>query len=159
LLFLAAAVSDFYIPAASQSLHKIESSGPLNLTLPQTPKLLPVVNREWCPSACVVSFKLETDQSKLVHKASQAIERYGMDAVVANELHSRKDKILLLVRDVAWLPASISSSPVPSTMGLKSAPVIVSISRQDTEIEKHLCSLLANIHSNFVQQQHKRSQL
>lgn len=42
--YFAAAVSDFFVPSAALAEHKIQSSvGPLNLSLPQTPKLLGIL--------------------------------------------------------------------------------------------------------------------
>jgi phosphopantothenate-cysteine ligase len=47
------------------------------------------VRHDWAPQAFLVSFKLETDPSILLDKARGAIRAYGVNAVVANELHSR----------------------------------------------------------------------
>lgn len=74
MIYLAAAVSDYYIPPNEMPEHKIQSSdGSLTLTLRPTPKCLGMIKEEWCPQAFVVSFKLETDDSLLVKKASGAI--------------------------------------------------------------------------------------
>ncbi|GLI60451.1 hypothetical protein VaNZ11_002608 [Volvox africanus] len=97
MLYLAAAVSDFYIPWNQLVEHKIQSSeGPLILHLQKVPKMLGVLAREWVPQAFVVSFKLETDQRILVDKASLALQRYGVHLVVANLLHNRKDVVTLV---------------------------------------------------------------
>lgn len=49
--------------------HKIQSSdGDLTLSLRATPKCLSALKAEWCPSALIVSFKLETDTSILMKK-------------------------------------------------------------------------------------------
>ncbi|KAG6611279.1 uncharacterized protein IUM83_12645 [Phytophthora cinnamomi] len=97
LFLLAAAVSDFYIPQQDLSVHKIQSrAGPLELTLQQVPKMLGVLRRTWAPQSFVVSFKLETDWDILRKKARQAIAKYAMHLVVANELHSRFDEVLLI---------------------------------------------------------------
>lgn len=59
LLYLAAAVSDFYIPAEQMSQHKIHSdSGPLHLHLQLVPKMLKPLVWLWTPEAFVVSFKV-----------------------------------------------------------------------------------------------------
>ena len=50
---------------------------------------------KWCPEALCVSFKLETDIKILESKARGSIAKYGMDLVVANELHSRRVKALI----------------------------------------------------------------
>ncbi|KAE8983668.1 hypothetical protein PR003_g23820 [Phytophthora rubi] len=97
LFLLAAAVSDFYIPQQDLSVHKIQSrAGPLELTLQQVPKMLGVLRHTWAPQSFVVSFKLETDWDILRKKAKQAIAKYAMHLVVANELHSRFDEVLLV---------------------------------------------------------------
>lgn len=94
---LAAAVSDFYIPQSNLPEHKIQSrAGPLELTLQQVPKMLGVLRRHWAPQSFVVSFKLETDWDVLRKKAKQAISKYAMHLVIANELHSRFNEILLI---------------------------------------------------------------
>lgn len=68
MMYLAAAVSDFYVRNVPQ--HKIQSAGgPLNLALSQTPKLLGELRDVWAPDTFCVSFKLETDRSILLLKA------------------------------------------------------------------------------------------
>ncbi|KAJ0393056.1 hypothetical protein ATCC90586_001827 [Pythium insidiosum] len=97
LFYLAAAVSDFHIPEHEMTEHKIQSrDGPLTLTLQQVPKLLGVLRHDWAPGAFFVSFKLETDWALLRRKAKRAIDNYGVHLVVANELHTRFDQVLLI---------------------------------------------------------------
>lgn len=97
--YLAAAVSDFYIPRNMMAEHKIQSSETLKLELFQVPKMLGRLKTEWAPQAYVVSFKLETDHKLVIPKARQAISNYGVDLVVANELHTRRDKVYLVTND------------------------------------------------------------
>lgn len=100
-LVLAAAVSDFYVPESELAEHKIQSRGGasgLDIHLHGVPKVLGHVTRTWAPHAFVVSFKLETDPKLLVHKATQARERYGVHAVVANMLQHRYSRVLVLPR-------------------------------------------------------------
>jgi phosphopantothenate-cysteine ligase len=87
MIYLAAAVSDFYIPPEQMSVHKIQSDDKLDLQLSQVPKLLGHIKHEWAPDAFLVSFKLETDHDLMVPKSRRAISKYGVDLVVANELH------------------------------------------------------------------------
>jgi phosphopantothenate-cysteine ligase len=97
MLYLAAAVSDFFQPESTMAQHKIQSAtGGLELALPQVPKLLGAVHSQWAPDAYCVSFKLETDKAILLQKARGAIEKYGMHLVVANELHSRNRQVVLV---------------------------------------------------------------
>lgn len=96
LLYLAAAVSDFYIPFDKMSEHKISSNGPPTISLQLVPKMLePLVNL-WVPEAFVVSFKLETDENLLVSKARSALNRYKHNLVVANMLQTRKQQVIIV---------------------------------------------------------------
>ncbi|GLC43564.1 hypothetical protein PLESTB_001570700 [Pleodorina starrii] len=109
MLYLAAAVSDFYIPWSELVEHKIQSSnGPLVLHLHKVPKMLGALVHSWAPEAFVVSFKLETDQRILVDKASAALQRYGVHLVVANLLHNRKDVVTLVEPAAAHRDATAS---------------------------------------------------
>uniref|UniRef100_A0A7N0UB89 DNA/pantothenate metabolism flavoprotein C-terminal domain-containing protein n=1 Tax=Kalanchoe fedtschenkoi TaxID=63787 RepID=A0A7N0UB89_KALFE len=97
MFYLAAAVSDFYVPWESMVEHKIQSgSGPLDMRLAQVPKMLPVLRSEWAPLAFCISFKLETDSKILLDKAVAALNKYKMHAVVANELLSRKEEVIVV---------------------------------------------------------------
>lgn len=93
LFFMAAAVSDFYIPWPELPEHKIQSAGgALRLEMANVPKCLGLLRHEWAPRAMHISFKLETDSAILLKKAQGAIEKYGMHGVVANMLDTRKDE-------------------------------------------------------------------
>jgi len=97
LIVLAAAVSDFYLPEPEMEEHKIQSSeGALTLALRPVPKLLGDLKWKWAPDALCVSFKLETDMQILIQKAAGAIAKYSMDAVMANELHTRYKEVTLV---------------------------------------------------------------
>ncbi|KAL1540509.1 Phosphopantothenate--cysteine ligase 2 [Salvia divinorum] len=99
LFYLAAAVSDFYVPWESMAVHKIQSSsGPLDMRLVQVPKMLLVLRRDWAPKAFCISFKLETDKEILLKKARTALEKYNMDMVVANELLTRKEEVIVVTK-------------------------------------------------------------
>ena len=111
-IYLAAAVSDFYIPKAKRSLHKIQSQdygtggseatvtvdadNCLTLKLHPVPKLIPALRKLWAPDAFTVSFKLETDTNILRHKAMLAMKRYGPHMVVGNILKTRHEKVWIL---------------------------------------------------------------
>jgi phosphopantothenate-cysteine ligase len=97
LLYLAAAVSDFYIPKNEMAVHKIQSAGgDMVLDLKKVPKCLGIVKKQWAESAFVISFKLETDESLVVPKAQKAIADYGVDLVVANMLQTRRNVVTLV---------------------------------------------------------------
>ena len=97
MIFLAAAVSDYYIPTEEISEHKIQSSEE-NLII----KLFPVkkeinkIKSDWNPKTFLVSFKLETDEDLLISKAVKAIEKGKSDYVVANILQTRYDRVLII---------------------------------------------------------------
>lgn len=59
----------------------------------QVPKVLKPMVQQWVPEGFIVSFKLETDMDLLIPKASAALDRYGHQIVVANDLHSRKEQV------------------------------------------------------------------
>lgn len=96
ILYLAAAVSDFYIPPSNLSTHKINSSEPLQLELQLVPKFLRPLVKYWAPDAYVVSFKLETEIDNLVSKSRRALECYGHKLVIANELKTRNERVILI---------------------------------------------------------------
>ncbi|KAA0064808.1 hypothetical protein IC582_006050 [Cucumis melo] len=97
LFYLAAAVSDFYVPWESMAEHKIQSgSGPLDMRLVQVPKMLSGLRSEWAPMAYCISFKLETDVKILLEKADAALRKYKMHMVIANELLTRKEEVTLV---------------------------------------------------------------
>lgn len=100
MLYLAAAVSDFYIPGPEMSEHKIQSSeGAPSVQLKMVPKMLAPLVKFWVPEAFVVSFKLETDENILIKKAKKALATYQHRIVVANLLHTRKERVILVHRD------------------------------------------------------------
>ena len=122
MFFLCGAVSDFYVPLAERSTHKIQSrdvshqdsntnnnnnnnnqmlskekeSNCLNLKLWPVPKVMGLLRRKWAPDAFVCSFKLETDMSILRRKAEGAVEKYGCHMVVGNLLKTRYDQVYIL---------------------------------------------------------------
>lgn len=116
MMYLAAAVSDFFVPPNAMPTHKIQSAGGssgLTLHLAGVPKCLGLLKSQWAPQCYLVSFKLETDSSLLVSKAHQAIEKYSVDMVVANELQSRYTHVMLVTRDGEYMIHRPSESVIP----------------------------------------------
>ncbi|CED82565.1 Uncharacterized conserved protein with similarity to phosphopantothenoylcysteine synthetase/decarboxylase [Phaffia rhodozyma] len=115
LFYLAAAVSDFYLPEEKMAEHKIQSGpvagsdGRLTLVMDQVPKILKPLVSEWTKEGYVVSFKLETDESLLLPKARGALDRYNHQMVIGNDLHRRKFEVVFVE------PASSSSTPSSSS--------------------------------------------
>ncbi|OAA40143.1 phosphopantothenate-cysteine ligase [Beauveria brongniartii RCEF 3172] len=150
LLYLAAAVSDFFVPPERMSEHKIQStdvakalqdkqkqqqqqqqqqqqggrrqrqrqrgSSPgdedeafdnfdaprvprskrLVVDLDPVPKFLENLVDGWAPEGMIVSYKLETDPSILVHKARASLERYQHHLVIGNLLTTRKWEVVFV---------------------------------------------------------------
>ncbi|KAI8080772.1 DNA/pantothenate metabolism flavoprotein [Gilbertella persicaria] len=97
--YLAAAVSDFFIRSEKMAEHKIQSrDGGLTLTLDQVPKFLKPLVSHWASKGLIVSFKLETDNTLLVPKARQALNRYGHQVVIGNMLKTRKQTVTLITQ-------------------------------------------------------------
>ncbi|XP_019084593.1 PREDICTED: phosphopantothenate--cysteine ligase 2-like isoform X2 [Camelina sativa] len=137
MFYLAAAVSDFYVPWESMTEHKIESgSGPLDIRLAQVPKMLSILRSNWAPNAFCISFKLETDSKILIEKATKALQKYKVHAVVASELSTRKEEVVV-----------VSSS----------GNVVV---RRDCDkpdesiVEYNLIRLIVDRHSTYIKESH-----
>ena len=127
LFYLAAAVSDFFLPRDRLSEHKIQSSGALRangesktvlsnrlsetgqdnrlmINLDPVPKILKNLVEGWAPEGMIVSFKLETDPSLLVSKAQQALANYSHHLVIGNLLSSRKYEVVFVSpSDERWI--------------------------------------------------------
>ncbi|CAG8555754.1 4108_t:CDS:2 [Funneliformis mosseae] len=98
--YLAAAVSDFFIPSQKMVQHKIQSAeGGLTLSMDQVPKFLKPLVTNWVPEGFIVSFKLETDPSLLVSKSRQALTKYGHQIVIGNLLTTRKLEVVFITKD------------------------------------------------------------
>ncbi|KAG6860557.1 hypothetical protein C0995_009839 [Termitomyces sp. Mi166 len=112
--YLAAAVSDFFLPRQKMSEHKIQSGkGSLHIEMDQVPKILKPMVTEWTKGeGFIVSFKLETDQQLLIPKARTALERYGHQVVIGNELHRRKYEVVFISRKE--LPSLPQGAKAPS---------------------------------------------
>ncbi|GAB4849019.1 Phosphopantothenate--cysteine ligase 2 [Ancistrocladus abbreviatus] len=133
MFYLAAAVSDFYVPWESMAEHKIQSaSGPLDMRLAQVPKMLSVLRKEWAPMAFCISFKLETDPQILLEKADMALKKYQMQAVIANELSTRKEVVVVV--------ASSGKTYIHRDK-----------SREGSDVESPLIDLLVERHSSYIQ--------
>ncbi|OAL06116.1 DFP-domain-containing protein [Phaeosphaeriaceae sp. SRC1lsM3a] len=118
MFYLAAAVSDFFVPKDRMVEHKIQSneeflgaqeSGStakppaartegksLIIDLEPVPKFLKQLVDGWAPEAMIVSFKLETDPSLLVKKAQYALKKYSHHLVIGNLLHTRKWEVVFV---------------------------------------------------------------
>ncbi|GAB0133462.1 hypothetical protein EsDP_00001869 [Epichloe bromicola] len=141
LLYLAAAVSDFFVPPERMAEHKIQSqsqsqstdadgdeeefdnfdaspraarSKRLVIDLDPVPKFLKNLVDGWAPQGMIVSYKLETDPAILVRKARYSLERYQHHLVIGNLLSTRKWEVVFVSpgREDRWLRV-----PPPASMG------------------------------------------
>lgn len=127
LLYLAAAVSDFFVPAERMAEHKIQStdavkdageefdnfdanprvpaSRRLVIDLDPVPKFLKSLVDGWADESMIVSYKLETDPAILVRKARYSLDRYQHHLVIGNLLATRKWEVVFVSpgRDDSWL--------------------------------------------------------
>ena len=126
LFYLAAAVSDFFVPEDRLPEHKIQSAeserstkrpnGPLRtasgssdeghppkksltIELDPVPKFLKALVQDWAPGGMIISFKLETDSSILIRKAQKALKQYSHHLVIGNLLSNRKYEVVLVSKD------------------------------------------------------------
>ncbi|KAG5836081.1 phosphopantothenate--cysteine ligase [Anguilla anguilla] len=137
MFYLAAAVSDFYIPASEMPEHKIQSSnGPLQISMKMVPKMLSPLVKDWAPHAFVISFKLETDPSILLERARRALDTYRHQAVVANILDTRRGYVVVVTRETQ---AELALTEEDARAGV--------------EIEERIVSNLSAAHSGFIAQQ------
>lgn len=127
LFYLAAAVSDFFLPKDRLSKHKIQStevsqanpeaypmlrdclsgtgqSNKLVINLDPVPKFLKVLLDGWAPEGMIISFKLETDPSILVTKSQQALAKYSHHLVIGNLLSTRKYEVVMVTTEgESWI--------------------------------------------------------
>jgi phosphopantothenate-cysteine ligase len=125
LFYLAAAVSDFFVPAQRMVEHKIQSSEDfthangqtvasldsngdsttpaahmsgksLIIDLDPVPKFLKQLVDAWAPRSMIVSFKLETDPGLLAEKSHYALKKYAHHLVIGNLLNTRKYEVLFV---------------------------------------------------------------
>lgn len=132
--YLAAAVSDFFIPSTKMAEHKIQSrDGGLTLTLDQVPKFLKPLVSHWAAKGLIVSFKLETDTKLLVPKARYALTKYGHQVVIGNMLKTRKQTVTLITQN---------------------SEKVLSLTKEqmygDVEIESLIISELVQIHQKWI---------
>ncbi|KAL1660379.1 DNA/pantothenate metabolism flavoprotein [Schizophyllum commune] len=144
LYYLAAAVSDFFLPTQKMSVHKIQSGkGSLQIEMDQVPKILKPMVNEWTPDGYVVSFKLETDPALLIPKAQGALERYGHQVVIGNDLNRRKFEVVFVTR------AGQQKSGAFEETWLRIDPDAAN--HHDKEIEEDIVRELVRRHEEWIQ--------
>ncbi|KAG8763681.1 hypothetical protein FRC12_008449 [Ceratobasidium sp. 428] len=142
LYYLAAAVSDFFVPRKRLSEHKIQSKkGSLIIEMDQVPKILKPLVSEWTSEGFFVSFKLETDKGLLVPKARAALERYGHQVVIANRLDNRKFEVTFVSR--------ADEGPDSEVATFKEE--VVRLREGCVEIEEDIVAKLVVAHERWIQ--------
>lgn len=134
--YLAAAVSDFFIPNDQLVEHKMQSgsSDKFILQMENVPKVLKPLVDEWSHSGFICSFKLETDEQFLEKKALASLDRYGHQVVIANMLHTRKDHVVFFSRQEDKSTKRCDLRRV----------------NDDTDIESAIVSKLKVMHSEWI---------
>lgn len=138
LFYLAAAVSDFFLPSSRISEHKIQSNGANQLTieLDPVPKFLRRLVEKWSSNAMVVSFKLETDKDILLQKCQGALKRYGHQLVIGNLLQTRKKEVIFVQEDSShWI--RLDDQQMKNGVEIESIFVPVVIDLHNKWIEKN----------------------
>lgn len=136
LIYSSAAVSDFYLPVEDMAEHKIQSrDGPLTITLKPVPKVIKIMRNVWCPSAFLVTFKLETDSGLLEKKSLSHLDKnnYGVNCVVGNILGEHQDKVYLYTED-----------------NMKSFERTEEEKKNDDDIEQDLVNEIVRLHSIYI---------
>lgn len=166
LFYLAAAVSDFFVPRERLAEHKIQSgelpptqaekdgegksnsnSVPVGkklvIDLDPVPKFLKSLVEGWAPEGMIVSFKLETDPSLLVSKAQAALRRYAHHLVIGNLLSTRKWEVVFIAPNLEekWIRVPMhrrvkSISAGAASLGLLSLSGSTGFSQEENRQEE-----------------------
>ncbi|KAG8903865.1 hypothetical protein FRC01_008953 [Tulasnella sp. 417] len=150
IFYLAAAVSDFFLPTRKMAEHKIQSGkGSLQLEMDQVPKILKPLVSQWTREGFIVSFKLETDPTLLIPKARAALERYGHQVVIANDLHRRKFEVAFVSRT----PTAPSSPGTSADVEFVEEWLTLPTEEVDAgkEIEVDIISRLVALHAAWIE--------
>jgi phosphopantothenate-cysteine ligase len=174
LFYLAAAVSDFFVPKDRMVEHKIQSGEQFNTSLQQAgqeqppaahmkngsliidldpvPKFLKRLVDGWAPQGMIVSFKLETDPAILTTKAKYALNKYQHHLVIGNLLTTRKWEVVfvskMLDREEEWirLPQSPARNETTKNNNLRQEPPCDPV----LEIESLIIPEVKRLHERFM---------
>jgi phosphopantothenate---cysteine ligase (ATP) len=160
LVFLAAAVSDYYIPFLERPEHKLQSrdggerpeiGGILTLRLHPVPKVISNLRKEWAPDAFCVVFKLETDSTILRRKVEQTVDRYGCHLVVGNLLDSRHQKVWVFAPPTQSSACPRSGSEWTSREFTKQSSGLSSVISVDPDnLEAQLMDFVVESHFEYI---------
>lgn len=134
--YLAAAVSDFFIPNDKLVQHKIQSNNSnLKMEFDQVPKMIKPLVKNWAQGGLIISFKLETDPSLLLDKSRASLKKYGHSLVIGNVLSTRKTRVDFITET-------------------KATPIIVSAG-DGREIESIIIEELIKLHDEWINNSNK----
>ncbi|KAF2220224.1 DNA/pantothenate metabolism flavo protein [Elsinoe ampelina] len=180
LFYLAAAVSDFFIPRGKMVEHKIQSGeefqrpprpGPareevaatisdkkLIVNLDPVPKFLHQLVDDWSPRGMIVSFKLETDPGILVTKAKWALGKYGHHLVVGNLLSTRKWEVVFVSKARGEEGEGVREEWIRVERGRRGQAIGGGSEKQEAEvsgepsveIESLMVPEIARLHGEFI---------
>ncbi|KAG6335127.1 hypothetical protein ID866_3967 [Astraeus odoratus] len=150
MFYLAAAVSDFFLPRQRMSEHKIQSGkGSLLIEMDQVPKILKPMVADWA----VGGFTLETNPDLLIPKARQALERYGHQVVIGNDLYHRKYRVVLVSPVISASKGNTRVDGDSSTLYEESwIEIDPSPSAPHKEIEEEIVKELVRRHDKWITQ-------
>lgn len=170
--YLAAAVSDFFVPADKMVEHKIQSSEDFNhiadhengepaakmdgkklsIYLDPVPKFLKSLVDTWAPEAMIISFKLETDPSLLQTKAHYALQKYAHHLVIGNLLNTRKYEVLFVSAENGdkWIRVPSGRRSKSVTTSRDAALTDVSSTEVPIEIESLIIPEVAKLHASHI---------
>jgi len=175
LFYLAAAVSDFFVPAERMVEHKIQSSEEFNasttnptgerppaahmdgkrlvIDLDPVPKFLKQLVDVWAPRSMIISFKLETDPSLLAQKARHALEKYSHHLVIGNLLMTRKWEVLFVSAGGGerWVRVP-AGRRTKSVTGIDTeGKGVTGLGEPSIEIESWIVPEVAKMHSDLIE--------
>lgn len=175
LFYLAAAVSDFFVPAERMVEHKIQSSEEFHSQIPNSddsrppaahmedkrlvidldpvPKFLKSLVDSWAPEAMIISFKLETDPSILADKARHALKKYSHHLVIGNLLNTRKWEVLFVSAGGGerWLRVPAGRRTKSVTGRLEDTVDNARSNEPAVEIESWIVPEIAKLHSQLIE--------
>jgi phosphopantothenate-cysteine ligase len=179
LFYLAAAVSDFFVPAQRMVEHKIQSSEDfthangkvvgdgqqgtsstpaaqmagksLIIDLDPVPKFLKQLVDAWAPRSMIVSFKLETDEALLAEKSQYALKKYAHHLVIGNLLNTRKYEVLFVsaTGGEQWIRVP-ASRRAKSITSPRSEDGPAASREAPVEIESLIVPEVAKMHSQII---------
>lgn len=95
------------------------------------------------------SFQLETDPTLLIPKARAALERYGHQVVIGNDLHRRKFEVVFVSR-IPDAPENSSGAESGSLGAGKITETWLRINGEEKEIEEDIVGDLKNRHEAWI---------